>query len=131
MLLLTEQYGPLRADFRRFYQVGLAEVRDRCTLTEFADMAANLPAESTTHRALNPAWRATAEAELLRAIEFRLHVIEWRGTTDGRAGRNVPEPIRFSWEPEPKRDHDVMSWDEAADFLGWGEEMNRFFNDDN
>ena len=78
--------GALTADFRRYYG---ARVRDFGAL-EAADLAANLPRESASMRALDPS-AAWGDAEyLLWSIEFSLRVIRY-----GLAGceGQPPEPL--------------------------------------
>lgn len=62
------------------------------------------------------------ELELLRMAEFSMRWLVWAKSRDAQHGRNAPEPYRFPWEPEPDRGGwhgDVMTVDEADDFLGW------------
>ena len=42
-------------------------------------------------------------------------------TKDGEKGRNYPEPYLFPWEDDPRPGirGDVMTTDEADEFLGW------------
>lgn len=60
--------------------------------------------------------------ELSRMAEYSLRWLVWAKSKDGARGANHPEPYRFPWEPEPDRGGwhgDVMTVDEADDFLGW------------
>lgn len=115
-----ESRGPLRADFRRFYQHSVDEFRAMgVPLTEVADMAVNLPAESATHRALNPNWHHTHELELSRRIEHALSILVWR---KGRQkSKDFPDPYMFPWEDDPNEaiKGDLMTTDEIDDWLGW------------
>lgn len=117
---------------RRFYGMSLAEARERgIGLLEVADMVAHLPREGAVHRAANPHWQASPEIELLRELEFGVRVLAWQNSRDGQRGLNVPERIRLPWDPAPEGSlrGDSMSWDEAADWLGWQHEMDRFFDE--
>ena len=100
-------------------------------LRDVAAWAAHLPPESATARALDPHWQRSNEVELLRVMEHGIRVLAWQRTEDGKRGRNAPEPIPLPWDPPPEGTirGDAMTWDEAADFLGWGEEMSRYFNE--
>lgn len=99
-------------------------------MCEVAAWAAHLPPDSATARALNPDWQRTIDVDLLRLVEHGIRVLAWQKTKDGSAGRNAPEPIPLPWDPEPEGliKGDSMDWDEAAAFLGWEDEMSRFFD---
>lgn len=88
-------------------------------------MAAHLPVESATFRDVNPHWRRTLEADLLRLAEHSLRWLVWAKTTDGEHGRNIPEPVRLPWDEEPADRAgdgvwrgDALAWDETVDALG-------------
>lgn len=117
---------------RRFYGMGLDEARHRVTLTELADMVLYLPREGALGRSMDEHWRRSPEVDLLREIEHNVRLHMWMGSRDGEKGRNIPEPIRLPWDPKPEGGHvgDRMDWDEAADWLGWHDEMRRWFADD-
>lgn len=127
MALLREHHGPLAADLRRFYGCSLADVLAGrvAGALEVADWVANLPPESAVFRASNPdgSWQHTHELELLRSVEHSLRWLVWAQTVDGGKNRNIPEPHRFPWEPVPQVAGsirgDVMTLDEAAEWLGW------------
>lgn len=78
--------------------------------------------DSAVFKALNPHWQQTPELEFLRAMEHDLRVLSWMQSKDGHRGRDFPEPVPLPWDPV--RDDgsirgDVMTMDEAADWLGW------------
>lgn len=65
-----------------------------------------------------------------RSVEYVERWLQWAKTEDGSKNRNAPEPERFPWEPKPVAAFgvhgsgvDSMTWDEAADWLGWSVEM--------
>lgn len=105
------------ADLRRFYGIGLHEVRERLTLQEFAAMVKHLPIESAVARAYDEDWWATPQVRLLSAVEHRLRVLIWQQTKDGQKGKNQPEEVLLT-ERDRKRDAirrgvpDVMPIDE-------------------
>lgn len=87
-------------------------------LSEVADLAANLPVESATHRAANPAWQHTLEVQLLREVEWLQRISLWANSDPKHRGKQ-PERIRFPWELDDD-DHekpDDMTLDEMADWL--------------
>lgn len=81
--------------------------------------------DSAAFKALNPHWQRTPELDLLRSIEHSLRWLRWAKTEDAKRNRDIPEPHRFPWDPEPEgvMRGDVMTLDEADDFLGWSAEM--------
>lgn len=120
-MLCVEHRGPLAADFRRYYGLSLAGLRDSgIPLSEAADLAAYLPDDSQTAKAMR---HVPAQSEFLRSIEYSLRILRWQPTTDGRAGLNVPLPRLWPWESLPAEDGvivgDGMTADEVNDFLGW------------
>lgn len=62
---------------------------------------------------------------MLRSAEYSQRWLQWAQTTDAEKKRNIPEPERLPWEPKPDAlfKHESMTWDEAADWLGWTAEM--------
>lgn len=79
------------------------------------------PRGSSIRRALDPHDDQTWEIELLRAIEVNTHATWWMQSRDGQRGNNKPAPMRFPWDPKPKRviDADVMTVDQMRTALGW------------
>ncbi len=84
--------------------------------------------DTATYKALNPHWQQTAETDFLRAILHAAQIANWQRTEDGSKGRNAPDPFQWPWERDDGDQPDAMSWEEAADWLGWQDEMNKFFN---
>jgi len=83
-------------------------------------MAAFLPPESATWRAVAPEATHSNEAELLRSVEYSLRLLVWAKTKDGAKNRNHPDAVLFPWEkPQAEYEFDVMTFDEANAFLGW------------
>jgi hypothetical protein len=86
----------------------------------------NTPPGSALARALEPDaqphFLAQHQLQLARSVDHALRVLLWAKTKDGEKGRNYPEPYRFPWEPDPNPAirGDVMTTDEADEFLGWG-----------
>ena len=120
-MLCVEHRGPLAADFRRYYGLSLAGLRDSgIPLHEAADLAAHLPDESQTAKAMH---RTSNEVELLRSVEHSLRVLRWQPTRDGHDGKNVPEPWLWPWETRPAAGGVIvgegMTADEIDDWLGW------------
>lgn len=92
----------MRADFWRYYQ--LRWVGGRVAgwgLMEVSDLAAHLPAESATKRALGGGW--LLDEQLAALVADRLQVLIWQKTGDGQKGKNVPKPIpRPGFEDDSK-----------------------------
>ena len=88
------------------------------SLTEVAAWARHLPHEGAVARALNPHPERTDEIEFMRAIEFRLRVLDWRMAKGKRF--DAPEPIRFPWDPPPAGSWigDAHDWDDAVERFG-------------
>lgn len=116
---MAQHRGPLAADFRRFYGLSLAGIRESgLPLHEVADLAAHLPDEGAVARARHIVPDAL---ELARRQEHHLRVLRWQPTKAGHEGRDAPEPLLWPWE-ERESDAitgDGMTADEAAEWLGW------------
>ena len=56
-------------------------------------LAAQLPRESRTVRAIDPEAEWGWAETILSACEYWLHVLVWAQTKDGQHGRNKPEQI--------------------------------------
>lgn len=125
-MLVHEHRGPLVADLHQYHGVRWATIRtSEHTLLEIADWVGGLPPDSAVARATNPEWQLTADSFLLRDIEHALRVLAWQQTADATSKRpkHFPQPIPLT-EAEveaqkPKREYDVMTIDEANEFLGW------------
>lgn len=84
-------------------------------------MARYSPPTSALYRATHPEWRITDDTLLLRDIEFRLRVLDWRETRDGHDGINPPK-----WFPLTKAEKDAEKSRETVgdplplpDMLAW------------
>lgn len=89
---MLEFEGPLRASLRSEYGVDLRD--PGMPLLDLADLAANLPPGCALYRATGGDMAWSAETHMLAAVEFRLRVLAWQKTEDGKHGRNKPEPIK-------------------------------------
>lgn len=89
--LLGNHEGELRADFQRFYGLNLDGMGIDYSVTHAAALAANLPRESATVRAVVPEAAWSDETYLLSAIEYDLRVLAWQNSKDGSKGRNRPK----------------------------------------
>ena len=122
-MVLRDHRGPLSADLRRYYHCNLSDVLAGrvAPLWDVAAWVACLPPESAVMRSVEPRVAHTHDLELARSIDHSLRWLVWAKTKDGEKGRNVPEPYRFPWEPDerPAIRGDVMTTDEADEFLGW------------
>lgn len=100
---LTHHEGALRASLRAVY--GITDVRNPgCSLTELADYAAHLPAGCPLWLAIGGPAAWSSEVHALMAVEFRLRVLAWQKTDDGRRGINAPQP-----EEPPRYAHEVAA----------------------
>lgn len=63
------------------------------SLTDLADLAANLPPGCALWRSAGGPVAWSDETHMLAAVEFRLRVLAWQKTEDGKANRNKPEPL--------------------------------------
>lgn len=108
---------------RRFYGCNLTDVLAGrvAPAREVADWVANLPPESAVFRAEHPdgSWAHTNELEMQRRALWALDRAAWYLS---KSRRDQPEVFRFPWEDDAIRG-DAMTAEEAADFLGWTEEM--------
>lgn len=91
--MLAEHPCELYADFRQYYGADLDELRGEIGEIRTADLAAQLPSDSRTFRAINPELEWTARDYMLWSIEYSLRILRWQPTKDGRAGRNQPRPM--------------------------------------
>lgn len=95
--MLAKHPGELYADFRQFYGADFDKLRGEIGEIRTADLAAQLPRESRSYRALRPELEWTDRDYILWSIEFSLRVIRWQRTKNGQSGRNAPKPL-----PTPK-----------------------------
>lgn len=124
--LIHEHQGQLAADFPRFYGIPLSRIREEVTLWEFAAMAANLPRESATWKALHGHERSEwdLQAQILAEVANAVRWLQWAETKDGAKNRNRPELILPPWVEDPTKEtavfgSDPVPLDELDEFLGW------------
>lgn len=92
---MTRCREPLAADFRQYYGLSLAGIKDSgIPLSEVAVLAVWLPRESRTANELNPDLAWDINSQLLAAIADGVHLLLWQNTADGSKGRNQPKPIQ-------------------------------------
>lgn len=97
----------MRADFQQYYGLNLDGMGHGYSIEHAACLAAQLPRESRTIRAISPAAAWGWTENLLANIEYWLHVLAWTKTKDGEKGRNKPQRIDPSdTEEERKRRHE-------------------------
>lgn len=84
--------GPLRASLRAEYGVDLRD--PGMSVLDLADLAAALPSGCALYRATGGDMAWSTEMHMLSAVEFRLRVLAWQKTDDGKHGRNKPEPVK-------------------------------------
>lgn len=65
-----------------------------------AALAYQLPADSRTRRAVNPAGAHSTEATLLRQIELNQRYWAWAHTKDAERQENEPEPMWLAGEEQ-------------------------------
>jgi hypothetical protein len=126
-VLVARHRGPLTADLHRYHGIRWTKIRESdWTVGEIADFAAALPHDSAVNRAIDPDWTLTRDTYLLREIEHNQRVQLWQHTKDGqqRHPQNYPAPLPITeaeaeaMRPEHEK-FDVMTIDEADEFLGW------------
>lgn len=102
LISALEFEGPLRAAMRAEYGVDLSD--PGMSLLDLADLAANLPLGCALYRAAGGPAAWSDEVHMLAAVEFRLRVLAWQKTEDGKRNRNQPKPL----EP-PKSAHEKQA----------------------
>lgn len=102
LISALEFEGPLRAAMRAEYGVDLRD--PGMSLRDLADLAANLPLGCALYRAAGGPAAWSDEVHMLAAVEFRLRVLAWQKTEDGKRNRNQPKPL----EP-PKSAHEKQA----------------------
>ena len=90
---LHEHEGALRASLRAEYGIDLRN--PGMNILDLADMVGGLPPGCALWRSVGGPMAYSPEAQLLVAVEYRLHVLQWFKTKDGKDGRNPPKPIEF------------------------------------
>lgn len=127
MALLKGGYGRLEADFQRFYGIDLGDL-DTGVLRVFraANLAANLPVESSTWRHLNEFWAWDVQAQLLAVVADRLAEVDYtlRFSPHFRGKPKAPKPLARPWDA-PVLDPGVTrigageGFDTTAEFDEW------------
>lgn len=100
--------GALRASLRAEYGVDLRD--PGMGVLDLADLAANLPHGCALYRAAGGPAAWSDEIHMLAAVEFRLRVLAWQKTKDGKNGTKVPEPMT----PPPTAHEKQAKADKAA-----------------
>ena len=117
--LLGNHPDELRADFQRFYGLKLDGMGVDYSMAHAAALAANLPRESATVRAVSPEAAWSDATYLLAAIEYDLRVLAWQNSKDGMKGRNRPKPVQTPADVARVRDKlDGTDLAEVAAALG-------------
>lgn len=101
----ADRYCELVADFQQYYGIDLTAVPldAGCPEREIARMsilAAQLPPESRTKRAMSPLSAVTVGDRLLRQIEYNQRLYAYGRSEDAKNGVNMPEPVMFDGERE-------------------------------
>lgn len=96
-MLLREHRGPIAADFQRHYGLPLHLMPWGMPLRDVAALAANLPTDSATARAMDPDHLWTLEAHLLATIADGIGWLAWsksKGAEDNpsRPPAQIPRP---------------------------------------
>ena len=108
--LQSKHSSELSADFQQYYGLDIGGIGDDFGYLHAADLAAQLPRESRSFRAINPELEWTTTEYMLWSIEYSLRVLRWQNTEDGHKNRNKPEPL-----PTPKDYARVRERTEATD----------------
>ncbi|MBR2681418.1 MAG: hypothetical protein IKE23_11840 [Exiguobacterium sp.] len=108
--MASKHPSELYADFRQYYGVDFDKLRGEIGEIRTADLAAQLPSDSRSFRAVRPELTWTDRDYMLWSIEFSLRVLRWQPTKDGQAGRNKPRPL-----PTPADRARVVDKIEATD----------------
>ncbi|MBQ1449733.1 MAG: hypothetical protein IIZ12_02185 [Eggerthellaceae bacterium] len=117
--MLAKHPGELYADFMQYYGVDFDKIRGEVGEIRTADLAAQLPPESRSFRALKPELAWTHTDWLMWSIEFSLRVLRWQNTEDGSKGRNKPQPL-----PNPVDRARIVEKVEATDMAYIAEQLN-------
>ena len=124
--MLVEHPGELYADFRQFYGTDFDKLRGEIGEIRTADLAAQLPIESRSIRALKPELAWTHQEWLMWSLEYHVRVLTWQNTENGRKGRSKPQPL-----PNPVDRARVVDKVNATDMAYIAEQLNIELNQDN
>lgn len=100
----TKHHDELLADFQQYYHLPLPDLSQDATASELeraAILCAQLPEDSRLNKALNPSHEWSIEANLLRLIEYEMHLMLW-GMSDSKRRGDPPKPIPTPAEEKAK-----------------------------
>lgn len=104
--ILHHYKGPLRASLLSEYGTHLDQ--HGLSILVLSDLTTNLPPGCALWRAIGGPDAWSAEMHLLNHIEWRLQILDWRQTKNGREGRNAPKlskPPAYASEKSPDNAH--------------------------
>jgi hypothetical protein len=111
---LAHHRAALSASLRAEYGIRLSDRTE--SWFDVADYVAWLPAGSPLWVSLGGPAALTPEAEQLRWVDYRLRMLWWGKTEDGKSGRNRPAPpTKVEWAHErtakvAERTQRVTAW---------------------
>jgi hypothetical protein len=88
---LQQHEGALRASLQAVYGIRLSGVRSQMRALELADLVAYLPDGCPLWQSVGGPRAWSPETHLLNLVEFRLRVLDWRKTNDGKHGHKAPK----------------------------------------
>lgn len=110
---LVRHRAALRAALRAEYGINLRT--PGIGWDEGSDLVAWLPAGSALWQSMGGPTSVTMETELLRWVDYRLRLLAWQPTKDGREGRNQPKPpVKLKQRAEREAEDDKTSARAAA-----------------
>lgn len=108
----------LRADFQQHYGLNLDDMGGSYSISHAACLAAQLPKDSRTFVASDPACEyASATNRLLALIEYHTHVGWYMSTEDARKGRNQPKFLSGLADKRESTQGESLSIDEYMEIL--------------
>lgn len=99
-----KHHDELLADFQQYYQLPLPDLSSDAAASDLeraAILCAQLPSDSRVNKAMNPSFEWSIEANLLRLIEYELHLLLW-GMSDSKTRGEAPRPIPTPSEQKAK-----------------------------
>lgn len=92
-------------------------------MSEFGELAANLPQESQTVRALDEDWWVTPQVRMLQRVEHALQILAWQQTADGAKSNpkhypQMPPVTRSEAAAATPDKYDLMTIAEVDSWLG-------------
>jgi hypothetical protein len=85
----------LRASLQAVYGIRLSTVRTNLCALELADLVAFLPDGCALWQSIGGSRAWSPEMHLLNHIEWRLQILDWRKTKNGKDGRNQPVLTKY------------------------------------